>query len=117
MYLDRAIPAGSTGNSETKFMAMILKDILRRKLKEAGVGAPTLAKKTGISRQTIANWLEGQKPQNLEQVKKVADHFGMTIDELCFGPSLRSQPLNDEIEKHRDEINAGIFEVVLRRVR
>lgn len=98
-------------------MAFQLKEILKGKLKEKGIGIPTLSKKTGISRKTIANWADGQKPQNLEQVKLVADFFGLTIDELCFGPSLKVKiPEKSELEKHRDEINAGVFEVVLRRV-
>lgn len=98
-------------------MALILKEVLRSKLKEKGIGVPTLTKLTGISRKTIENWIDGQKPQNLEHVKKVALHFGMTLDELCFGPTIEQKPIASQLETHRDEINAGIFEVVLRRVK
>ncbi len=98
-------------------MALQLRDILRAKLKDQGLGVPTLAKKTGISRNTIENWIDGQKPQNLEHVKKVAEHFGMTVDELCFGPTLKPNLKSSELETHREEINAGIFEVVLRRIK
>lgn len=98
-------------------MALQLRDILRAKLKEQGIGVPTLAKKTGISRKTIENWIDGQKPQNLEHVKKVAEYFGMTVDELCFGPTLKPTLTISELENHREEINAGVFEVVLRRVK
>lgn len=98
-------------------MALQLKDNLKSKLKSEGISLPTLAKKTGISRKTISNWIEGQKPQNLEHVKIVAEFFGLTIDELCFGPTLKSKsPETSELEKYREEINAGVFEVVLRRV-
>lgn len=98
-------------------MALMLKDILKKKLHEADIGVPTLSKRTGISRKTISNWMDGQKPQNIEQVKVVADFFGLTVDELCFGPSIRSELTTpSELEKHREEINAGVFEVVLRRV-
>ena len=98
-------------------MSLILKDILREQMKEKGVGVTVLAKKSGISRKTIENWLAGQKPQNVEQLKTIAEFFGLTVDEICFGPSLKSQPADTALEQHRDEINAGIFEVVLRRVK
>ena len=98
-------------------MALQLKDQLRSKLKEHGIGIAALAKKTGISRKTLDNWLTGQKPQNIEQVKAVADFFGLTVDEMCFGPAIREVKLHTELEQHREEINAGVFEVVLRRVK
>ncbi len=97
-------------------MRLRLKEILKSELEKRGMGVPTLAKRTGISRQTIANWVEGQKPQNIEQVKVVANYLEMTVDELCFG--IEEKKLGKtEIERHQDEINAGIFEVVLRRVK
>lgn len=84
-------------------------------MKQASIGAPTLSKRTGVPRQTIANWIAGQSPQNLEDVRTVAKYFSMTIDELCFGRSLSTEPKRTKLEEYSDEINAGIFEVVLRR--
>lgn len=95
-------------------MNIRLSEILKATLAERGMGVPTLAKRTGISRQTIANWIDGQKPQNIEQVKAVADYLGMTLDEICFGVI---KPKKTILEEHKHEINAGVFEVVLRRVK
>ena len=75
----------------------------------------TLAKATGVPAQTISNWLSGQNPQNLDQVKKVANYFGVSVDHLCFGETKEMKAT--EIEEYQDEINAGVFEVVLRRVK
>lgn len=69
----------------------------------------------GISVKTLHNWLSDQKPKDLEQVKKVADFFQISIDSLCFGEGIKST--QEAIENYRDEINAGVFEVVLRRVK
>jgi lambda repressor-like predicted transcriptional regulator len=106
-----------TVSAEKNKMSLILKNILKSKLKDSGVGVSSLAKKTGISRKTIENWLEGQKPQNIEQVKIVADFFKMSVDEICFGPTLKPMDSTSPLDQHRDEINAGVFEVVLRRVK
>lgn len=104
-------------------MKLLLKDNLKRKLEDSGIRVPTLARKTGVPRQTISNWLEGQKPQNIEQVKLVADYFKISLDELCFGLDLSavgkdgaSTNSADVLKRYEQEINAGIFEVILRRV-
>jgi transcriptional regulator with XRE-family HTH domain len=102
---------------EKKDVGLRLRDVLRLKLKELGIGIPTLARHTGISRQTLSNWIGGQKPHNIEQVKKVADYLAITVDELCFGSKVEKGAGRSVLETYGDEINAGIFEVVLRRAR
>lgn len=85
-----------------------LKDLLNKHdLKVA-----QLARATGIPRQTLDNWILGQDPRNLKQVKIIADHFKVSIEFLCFG----EQPKERSLVEFEHEINAGVFEVVLRRV-
>ncbi len=98
-------------------MSLHLKVVLRSKLNENGISISALARSTGISRKTLENWLDGRRPQNIEQVKRVADFFALSVDEICFGPSIRRTESRTELEQYRDEINAGVFEVVLRRVK
>jgi transcriptional regulator with XRE-family HTH domain len=85
---------------------------LKRLLAEYDINISQLARATDVPRQTIDNWLSGQEPRSLSQVKIVADYFDISIDELCFGS--RNQKT---IEDYGDEINAGVFEVVLRRIK
>lgn len=72
-----------------------------------------LSRATRLPRQTIDNWLTGQEPRSLKQVKKVAEYFGVPMDFLCFG----EKPKDKSIHDFEKEINAGVFEVVLRRVK
>lgn len=53
--------------------------------------------------------------KNLDQTRAVASVFGLSIEELCYGekPEISKTGLSE----FEDEINAGIFEVVLRRVK
>lgn len=98
---------------------MTLKDTLNDLLDQRGMNLSGLAKETGIAVQTLHNWLSGIEPKSLSQVKIVADYFGVSIDFLCFrGSRLKSTKTDhsNEIEDYSDEINAGLFEVVLRRV-
>jgi transcriptional regulator with XRE-family HTH domain len=90
---------------------MNLSKNLRELLKNNGVSIAALSKKTGVPSQTLHNWLSGMEPRSLSQVAKIATHFGMTIDEICFG----KKPVKSSISDFQDEINAGVFEVILRK--
>jgi len=93
---------------------MILAKMLKKELQENGVKVTELSKATRVPLQTIHNWLAGQKPRDIDQVKRVADHLGITMDYLCFGEIERT---NRDLAEFRDEILAGVFEVVIRRPR
>lgn len=92
---------------------MELKKVLKELLHKKDLSVAQLARATGVARQTIDNWIAGQEPRSLTQVKKVADYFGVPMDYLCFGEASKEK----SIREFEDEINAGVFEVVLRRVR
>ena len=93
-------------------LAKHLKELIRH----ADVTIAQVARKTGVPAKTLYKWVEGQNPRNIEQVKKVANFFDKTVDELCFGESEkhgRGSPLKDLEE----EIFAGNFDVILRKAK
>lgn len=92
---------------------MELKTILKKLIKEKGITITALSRSTKVPLQTLHGWLQGSEPKSLKQVKKVADHLGVDLDYLCFG----IEPKKTSLDDYREEINAGIFEVVLRRVK
>jgi len=87
---------------------MKLKDNLRQKLKEHGITATSLSKKTKVPLQTLNNWLAGSKPRDLLQVKAVCDYFGLSFDELVF--SQRHDDLNEG-----EMMSVGNFDVFLKK--
>lgn len=94
---------------------MELKSILRKCIRERGITIAGLSRSTKVPTQTIHGWLQGNEPKSLRQVKAVADYLKVDLDYLCFGIKPKNQ--SNQIEQFQDEINAGIFEVVLRRVK
>ncbi len=92
---------------------MELKKILKELLRKKDISVAQLARHSGVARQTIDNWLAGQEPRSLTQVKQVADYFDVPVDYLCFGQTVKEKSIRD----YEDEINAGVFEVVLRRLK
>lgn len=95
---------------------MQLKLILKKLIKERGTTIAHLSRATSVPLQTLHGWLNGSEPKSLRQVKLIADYFEVDLDYLCFGikPNTKTK---GPIEDFRDEINAGVFEVVLRRVK
>lgn len=101
------------GQSLTIVLNMKLKQILRDLIQKRGITVTSLSRATKVPLQTIHGWLHGSEPKSLRQVKKVADYLKVDLDYLCFGIEQEKQTLTE----YQDEINAGIFEVVLRRIK
>lgn len=94
---------------------MELKDVLKGLLKEEGISISQLAKRTKVPVQTLHNWLNGMEPRSLKQLRKIAEYFEVSLDYLCFG--IKKENKAKGFEEYKEEINAGVFEVVLRRVK
>ena len=95
-------------------ISMKLDKILKAQLYESGAKVTALSKATRVPLQTLHNWLAGQKPRDIDQVKRVADHFGVSLNYLCFGEIERT---DKDLKDFREEILAGVFEVVIRKPR
>ncbi len=92
---------------------MNLKNQLKLFIERNYLTMTTLSQKSGVPKSTISDWLNGSAPRDLRKLKKVADALNTTVDHLCWGKGLIVE--DEKITKFEDEINAGIFEVVLRR--
>ena len=92
-----------------------LKTILKKLIKERGISITHLSRSTKVPLQTLHGWLQGSEPKSIRQVKRVSDYLEVDLDYLCFG--IKPKPMRNKIEELQEEINAGIFEVVLRRVK
>ena len=98
-------------------LMMKFKDNLRLYLARSNATASQLSRATGISKTTISSWAAGAPPRNLDQVKKVADYFNISVDDLVFTSFTAKPQTPTIIEQHKEEINAGVFEVILRPVK
>lgn len=89
---------------------MKLAKILKQLMKENGNTAASLSRATGVAKSSLGNWLAGTEPRNLTQLKKVADFYSITVDELCFG--LKEKKITPD---YNEWIRLEDFEVILRR--
>lgn len=95
---------------------MKLKENLRRLIDGRGVSLTKLSKASKVPVTTISNWLSGQSPKNIEQVKNIAGYFELTVDELVFGVGQKAKQKSVIEEFAENEIYAGKYEVILRKI-
>lgn len=98
-------------------MTIKLNTTLKRLLKDNDLTVAQLSRATKVPVQTIHNWIHGQDPRSFLQIKKIADFFKLTVDELVYGIQLKKTTCKEPMNEFSEEINAGVFEVVLRRVK
>lgn len=98
---------------------MVLKDKLKELLKQQDTTAAQVSRKSGVPKNTISDWLAGNSPRDIRQVKRVADALGVTVDFLCFGGS--AKPQADQTKTLTQLLGQdwieGLFEIKLRQVR
>ena len=82
---------------------------LRQLIHQHHLSVPELSRLTGVPVNTLHNWLAGQVPRKLEQLKIVADHFNVTLEDLIFGQEIRIEPA-----KLPELLSSGQYEIVIR---
>jgi transcriptional regulator with XRE-family HTH domain len=93
---------------------MKLKETLAALLKKRRMSAQALATATDIPVSTIKAWLGGNAPRNLDDVRAVARHMGVSFEYLIFGedPDASSMLANALLEQVFD----GYLKVRVERV-
>ena len=87
-----------------------------------------LSRATKIPKSSLSDWIAGAPPRKIDHLKRVADHFEMSLDDLAFGdlgevneskPKKQIEKLTQDAlgELLGDEWVGGFFEVRLRRIR
>lgn len=95
---------------------MNLKSQLTLYMQHEGLTPTTLARKSSVARTSINEWLTNEKssPKDLTKLKRVADTLSTTVDHLCFGAGLHKE---GSFREYESEINAGLYEVILKKVK
>lgn len=89
---------------------MRLQENIKAYLKRHGISVSELSRRCGVPNATLADWIYGRPPNNLMQLKKLANYMNLTIDALIFG---EETTLEAQV---RDEWISGIYEIRMRRI-
>ena len=92
----------------------IMYDIFEQLLQERGVTAYKVSKETGVTQSTLSDWKRGRSTPKTDNMKKIADYFGVTVDFLMTGTEELKEkgPDNDReqriLEYARQLLDLGI---------
>lgn len=94
---------------------------LRKLRKERGMTQDELAKKLGVSYQSVSKWEQGKSNPDLAMLPAIAVLFGVTIDEIYGMDEIKRQQRIDELNKrikenyqlHRVNNNIPLIQEVL----
>lgn len=73
-----------------------LHTVLKKFIQDKRVSAREVSRSCGIPQSTITNFLSGRGPHKPEQILKLANYFGCSLEFLLFGEDSRP-PTLDEI--------------------
>lgn len=58
-----------------------------------------VSKETGIAQSVLSDWKNGRSKPKADKLKRIADYFGITVDELISGEKeRRTVPVNSSSE-------------------
>lgn len=60
-------------------------EIFEQLLQKYGISAYKVAKETGVTQSTLSDWKRGRSTPKSENMKKIADFFGVTVDYIMTG--------------------------------
>jgi len=77
-------------------------EIFEQLLQKYGVTAYKVSKETGITQSTLSDWKRGRSTPKTENMKKIADYFGVTVDYLMNGAELTPKKTTLTSKDERD---------------
>ena len=82
---------------------MTFSEIITKYRKELGLTQEGLALKLGVTNQAVSKWESGQSCPDISLLPKIADLFGITIDELFYSVEKKLKPQEQEPAPQTEE--------------
>ena len=74
-------------------------EIFEQLLQKYNITPYKVAKETGVTQSTLSDWKRGRSTPKSDNMKKIADYFGVTVDYLMTGkeniPEEKKSPYSD----------------------
>lgn len=87
-------------------------EIFNKLLKERDITAYRVAVDTGVSQSSLSDWKKGKSKPKYENMKKIADYFGVSVEYLngeADDPKPNEKPLingDEELTDYLDELRS-----------
>lgn len=63
----------------------IMYEVFEQLLQKYGITAYKVSKETGITQSTLSDWKRGRSTPKTDNMKKIADYFGVSVEYLMTG--------------------------------
>ena len=76
-------------------------------LKDFGVTRYQVSKATGVPQSSLSDWSKGKSKPKYENMKKLADYFGVSVDYLLGNSNEKEKPAateDDELNEYLEEL-------------
>jgi PAS domain S-box-containing protein len=98
-----------TAGNLQKASKFSLQKQLRHLLEKNRMSAAELSRKSGVSKQSISDWLRGVQPNSIPHLKRIADTLSITLDELLYGELSASKALESGISDRIAQANETLL--------
>ena len=79
-------------------------EIFEQLLQRYGITAYKVSKETGVTQSTLSDWKRGRSTPKTENMNKLADYFGITVDYLMTGIDTPKQKERELTPKDQRDI-------------
>ena len=87
---------------------MVFADNLLNLMNESGINTIELGRILGVSDESISNWKKGKSVPKIDVAMKIADYFGVSLDELLGKPINTERMIQIPLV---GAVNAGFFSI------
>ncbi|WP_143322526.1 helix-turn-helix transcriptional regulator [Clostridium sp. HBUAS56010] len=87
-------------------------EIFEKLLLRYGVTAYKVAKATGISQTTLSDWKRGRSTPKSDNMRKIADYFGITLDYLMSGVESKDEKETNLMPMYERDIAKRFSEII-----
>lgn len=87
-------------------------EIFEQLLRKYGLSAYKVSKETGITQSTLSDWKRGRSTPKTENMKKIADYFGVTVDYLMTGKEKPKEKASELTARDKKDIKKDLDSIM-----
>lgn len=87
-------------------------EIFEQLLRKYGLSAYKVSKETGITQSTLSDWKRGRSTPKTENMKKIADYFGVTVDYLMTGKEKQKEKASELTARDKKDIKKDLDSIM-----
>lgn len=92
---------------------MALADNIKNIMGERGESLSSICKKSNLAKGTVAGWMEGVAPRNLQDLVRLADALNVSLDYLIAN---RKEEIDLDNLLKKVELHTGLYEISIKKV-